>query len=330
MTYSGIPSEQGHDPLATAYEAGAGDLAAEALVHTYFFPPDMIGGSCPLVKGEEEALAWNAAAEGCASERIHLVWRVHDERVWFLAIRSSDLSSASDSWCPFASLLPGTDDAVPSPVIYTHYTDEAATLMAVDRDTLQIIRGTSSVIRAKAERMARDMGNAEIFDLVPDTIIQLKAAKWKSLSLLEDRARRFFGFASVVSAVLVTLMAGFVWFSASMVQIAYKADLKSLEERSNAAVLQLQQSAMVLRTSEMREQLAAFTRLNESMVTAQGWLKLYMLQAGALKWWAVVPSNLTSDRIQELGGVSVESTDDGLVIANNKASVLPKGQLKLP
>lgn len=315
------------DANASVLEAGALSTADEAL-QTFYFPPEMIGGSCPAVKGDEQALAWQAAAEACASERIHFVWRVFEDRVWYLAIRSEDLASHTKSWCPFACLLPGAPDSMGAPIIYTYYSDEAATLMAVDRESMQIIRGTSSVIKAKAERLSREMGNAEIFDLIPDRIITLKAVEWESLSLLENRARRFMGFASVIAAIIVTIFSVFVWFMASVTQLAYRSDLKDLQTRTAASLLQLQQTAMVLRTSDMREQVANFNKLNESLINAQGWLKLYMLKDNNVKWWGVVPENLTSNRIQELGGQTIEKNDEGLVIANGKDSYMRKGQIK--
>jgi hypothetical protein len=302
------------------------DLSEEALAQTFFFPAELIGGSCPQVKGEEEMLAWNAAAEACDSERIHFVWRAHEERVWYLAVRSSDLASHPHSWCPFASLLPGMPDANLPPVIYTYYSDEAAILMAVEKDSLHIIRSTSSVIKAKAERLSREMGNADTVDLIPDTIVKLKAKGWNSLSLLENRARRFFALASVLSALTIILASFFIWFSATVSQLAYKANLNELQARTNAAVMQLQQTAMELRTSGLREQIANFNTLNESLVNIEGWLKRYSYENNQVKWWAIVPQNLTSDRIQELKAQTIETSPEGLIIANSKASVIRKNQ----
>lgn len=299
---------------------------ADALIQTYYFPPELIGGSSPLVKGEEEQLAWQAAAEACDSERVHFVYRVHNERVWFLAVRSADLASHSKSWCPFASLLPGMIDARPAPVIYTFYSDEAASLMAVDNDTLQIIRGTSSVIRAKAEKMSREWQNAEMVDLVPDRIATFKAVEWDSLSMREERARRFFAFVSVTAAVITTLVAVFIWFSASLVQLTYNTALKEVQDRTSSAVIQLQQTAMQLRTSDLREQLSNFNKLNEGLVGVQGWLKMYLIRDNNVKWWAVVPPNLTSDRIADIGGQTLDNTEEGTVIGNGKDAVLRKGQ----
>ena len=324
MSYAGGTER---DINTSILETAALSTADEAL-RTFFFPPEMIGGSCPLVKGEEESIAWNAAAEACASERIHFVWRVHADRVWYLALRSEDMASRSKTWCPFASLLPGAPDAFEAPVIYTFYSDEAATLMAVDREGLQIIRGTSSVVKAKAERMARETGVVDIVELIPDRIVALRPVMWESLSLLENRARRFMGFAAVLSAVAVIALSIFVWFMASVTQLAYRSDLKELQGRTAQSLMELQQTAMILRTSDMREQISNFNILNENLIGANGWLKLYLMKDTVVKWWGVVPQNLTSDRIQEFGGQTIETTDEGLVVAKSKDSYLRKGQIK--
>ncbi len=314
--------------VLTSREAAPGESAISAseelLAQTFYFPNDLIGGSCPQVKGEEEMLAWNAAAEACDSERVHFVWRVHEGRVWYLAVRSADMASHATSWCPFASLLPGTQDAHLPPVIYTYYTEEAAIMMAVEQDNLQVIRGTTSIIRAKAERIAREIGNVEIVDLVPDSIVKLKPMDWESLSLLENRARRFFAFALVMTAIAVTAVSFFIWFSASVAQLTYKADLSMLARRTNDSVMQLQQNAQILRTSEFREQVAGFATLNEKLVGVNGWLRRYSIENGQVKWWATVPDNLTSDRIQELGAQSIEMSPEGNVIANAKDAVVRK------
>jgi hypothetical protein len=305
-----------------------GENFSTDLSQSYYFPAELIGGSSPYVKGEEEAMAWQAAAEACDSERIHFVHTASEGRVWYLAVRSMDLASHPKSWCPFAPVLPGLPDARPSPVIYTHYSDEAAALMAVHDDSLQVIRGTTSIIRAKAERMAREMNNAELVDLVPDVIVNLKPQPWQSLSLLEDRARRFLAITSALTGVAITIGSFFIWLLASITSLAYHANLTDLQARTHAAAVQLQQSATVLRTSEMREQLAAFSKLNENLINLQGWLKLYILQDGKVKWWAVVPSNLTSAPIQDLGAQTLDTTDDGIIIANSKESYMHKNQFK--
>ncbi|HVY12994.1 MAG TPA: hypothetical protein VHB73_05455 [Alphaproteobacteria bacterium] len=309
-----------------AAENESEETRAPGTPQDFYFPPEMIGGSSPQVKGDEEQLAWQAAAEACDSERLHFIWRAHEGRVWYLAVRSQDLASHPKSWCPLGALLPGQPDAHEPPVIYTYYSTEAATIMAVDKEGMQLIRGTASIVRAKVERMARDMGGAEVFDLVPDEILKLKPVNWDSLSLLEERARRFLAMALVGAGLVVIIGAFFVWFLASVSLMTSRADLSDLRTRTQTASMQLQQSATILRTSEMREQIAAFNRVNENLVDLQGWLKLYQIQDGRVKWWAEVPASLTSQPIQAIGAQSVDTSPDGSnIIANDKDSYVRKG-----
>src|ERR1700679_513742 len=51
----------------------------------FYFPPDLIGGTCPRIAGEEEEIVWNAAAEACDTERVHVVWQSFENRIWYLA-----------------------------------------------------------------------------------------------------------------------------------------------------------------------------------------------------------------------------------------------------
>jgi hypothetical protein len=158
-------------------------VGAPGMMGEYYFPPELIGGTCPRIAGEEENIVWNAAAEACDSERVHVVWQSLENKIWYLAVRSSELASHSDTWCPFAGLLPGMKDSVAPPVCYTYYGDESATMMLLTAEGLQIYRGTSLVVRAKAERSAREMGDAPIVELVPDKIMELHPIPWYSLSL---------------------------------------------------------------------------------------------------------------------------------------------------
>ena len=194
----------------------------------FYFPSELIGGCCPRVVGKEEEIVWNAAAEACDSERVHVVWHAIDNRIWYVAVRSAELASHPDTWCPFSSLLPGMKDAQAAPVCYTYYSDEAATMMTVTPDGLQIHRGMSSVVRAKAERSARELGDAPVIELVPERILKLSPAPWYSISLFEDRARRILATVARSSRRLtLTGLAFMVWLLTTMVTSSTsKANLK--------------------------------------------------------------------------------------------------------
>jgi hypothetical protein len=309
-------NEKSNDPaqfsssLSKAIFGGTGEIGED------YFPSELIGGCCPRVVGSEDSLAWNSAAESCDSERIHLVWQSFENKVWYVAVRSSELASHAHSWCPFASLLPGMKDAGPSPVCYTYYGDEMATLMAVTADTLQIYRGTTLVIRAKAERAARELGNAPVIDLVPDKIAQLTPVPWYSSSLFEDRARRILAAVSVFAALIFAGLAFLVWLSASMSLISSKHNLSEVQTRTRSKTEELLRITEKIRVSPMREQLAKFSELNDGLLALNGFLEIYEIKDGKTRWRAVIPANITADRINQLGGKTIESTPKGIAIGN--------------
>lgn len=284
----------------------------------YYFPPDLIGGCCPRVMGNEQEIVWNAAAEASDSERIHVIWQAKGDKIWYLAVRSSELASYPNTWCPFGSLLPGMKDANEPPICYTHYSDEAATMMTLAADGMQIHRGTTSMMRAKAERTARALDNAPVIELVPDRIEKLTPVPWYSLSLFEDRARRVWAALSVLSALFITGLALFVWLFVTMAIMAANADKKEIEARAKEKSLQLLQAVQTLHASPMRDQLAKFGDLNDGLLGLNGLLEIYQIQKGKVLWRAIVPPNVTSDRINELGGQTLDTSQQGVVIGNSR------------
>ncbi|MGE3623006.1 MAG: hypothetical protein AB7H77_03900 [Bdellovibrionales bacterium] len=290
--------------------------SAPGLMGDYYFPSELIGGCCPRVVGSEEDIVWNAAAEACDSERVHVVWQAIENRIWYVAVRSAELAAHPNTWCPFASLLPGMKDSQPSPVCYTYYSDEAATMMTVTQDGLQIHRGMSSVVRAKAERTARDLGNAPVIELVPERILKLTPSPWYSISLFEDRARRILATFAVLTALSLTGLAFVVWLMTTMVVLTAKANLEKANERAELKTTELMRTAVELRASPMRDQLAAFANVNDGLLAVNGFLEIYEIKDGKTRWRALVPANVTADRINDIGGKTIETSADGVAIGN--------------
>ncbi len=282
----------------------------------YYFPAELIGGTCPRIAGEEEQIVWNAAAEACDTERVHVVWHAVENKIWYLAVRSNELASHAGTWCPFASLLPGMKDVSPPPVCYTYYSDETATMMAVTADGLQVYRGTTLVVRAKAERTSRELGDAPIVELVPDRILGLTPVPWYSVSLFEDRARRFIAVLSVVIALSFASLAFIVWLLASMSLLATRHDISEALKNTHDKTLTLMSTVEHLRASPMRDQLAKFVDLNDGLISVNGLMEVYQIKDGKTRWRAVLPSNVTADRINELGGKTIETTPQGVAIGN--------------
>jgi hypothetical protein len=293
--------------------------SAPGLLGEFYFPNELIGGCCPRVVGQEEEIVWNAAAEACDTERVHVVWQAMENRIWYIAVRSAEIASHPNTWCPFASLLPGMKDAQSAPVCYTYYSDEAATMMTITADGLQIHRSMSSVVRAKAERMARELGDAPIIELVPERILKLTPAPWYSLSLFEDRARRVFATMAVFTALAFAGLAFAVWLLTTMVIVGTHASLKAAQQRTESKTIDLMHTVSDLRASPMREQLANFADVNDGLLTLNGYLEVYEINDSKARWRAVAPANITADRISALdngGGRTIETTADGVVIGN--------------
>lgn len=291
-------------------------FTGKSLAGGIYFPPELIGGGCPRVPGQEREIVWNAAAEACDSERVHVVWQATEDKIWYLATRAADLASHPNTWCPFASLLPTSETLDDGPVCYTYYADEAATMMTIMGGALNVHRGTSSVIRAKAERFARDVAGMHLVDLTPEAMASLTAVPWYSVSLFEDRVRRVLAVLSVVSALTITVIAFLIWIGASLSLLSSHRDLTSIQERTEQKSIDLMAEVQKLRISPLRDQMAKFAELNDSLLQIGGWMKVYEIKAGRLRWKAVVPSSVTGDFINELGGRMIETTSQGVVIGN--------------
>lgn len=287
----------------------------------FYFPVDLIGGCCPRIIGEEQQIVWNAAAEAADSERVHVVWQSQGDKIWYVAVRSAELGSHPNTWCPFAAMLPGMKDAAIPPAIYTYFSDEAATMMTITNDGLQLHRGMSSVVRAKAERTSRELDNAPVLEIVPDMIERLIPVPWFSLSLFEDRARRILAAASVFAALSVAAIAFLVWCLVSVAVLSSSIEKDEIQKRTEDKTVKLMSSVQNTRASPMREQLAKFADLNDGLLTINGLLEVYQIREGKLLWRAVVPANVTSDRINELGGQTLETNPQGVTVGNSREAL---------
>lgn len=302
--------------MAKALLGGVGALG------DYYFPADLIGGCCPRVVGEEQEIVWNAAAEAADTERVHIIWQGVGDKIWYLAIQSIEQSSHPDTWCPFASLLPGLKDAAKPPIVYTFFSDEMATMMTVLPDGLQIHRGTTSVVRAKAERVSRENNEAPIVDLVPDRISDLTPFPWHSISLFEERARRILATTAVACAMLFASVAIMIWLVAAMTTVSAHADLEVIKERSARTSVNLLKMVQAQRASPMREQLASFADVNDGLLSLNGFLEVYIIKRNQPVWRAIVPRNVTANRIKDLGGQTLDSDDSrGVLIGNSREAL---------
>ena len=318
-----VPGAEGKSELALGKISESSSSMIKALLGTPgyvgdpYFPPDLIGGTCPRIAGEEEEIVWNAAAEACDSERVHVVWQSFENRIWYLAIKSSELASKPGSWCPLASLLPTMKDAAVPPVCYTYFGEEIAVLMLITADGLQVFRGTGPIVRAKAERTARELGQIQIVNLDIDSVEKLTPVPWYSVSLFEDRARRVLATLSVLASLIVAGLSFLVWLSASMSLLASRHELADALGRTQSKSMELMREAEATRASPLRDQMEKFLGVNDSLLALNGFLNVYEIKDKKTRWRAVVPPSATADRITAIGGKNIEATDKGVAIGND-------------
>lgn len=306
-----------------AAEGGGFFSGANALNNAYF-PNELIGGVCPRVPGQEREIAWHAASEACDTERIQLVWSVAGDKIWYLAARSAEFASHPHTWCPFASFLPGLPDAQPAPVCYAYYSDEIAVLMTVTDDTLQVHRGTSTVVRAKAERVARELGMAQIVTLDPDVIMKVQPLAWHSVTLFEDRLRRMLSMIVVTVGLAFASVAFFIWLFAVFGILQQHRDLADIQDRTRQKTMDLMNDVEKMRASLLREQVARFAELNEGLVQVGGWMKFYQIKQGKVRWRAAVPPSVTGEKIKELGAKLLTTDNQGVLIGTDNDPVVKR------
>ena len=66
----------------------------------------------------------------------------------------------------------------------------------------------------------------------------------------------------------------------------------------------------------MRDQLATFANVNDGLLTVNGFLEVYEIKDGKARWRAIVPTNVTADKIDDIGGKTIETTPNGVAVGN--------------
>src|SRR5262249_55232964 len=148
-------------------------------------------------------------------------------------------------------------------------------------------------------------------------ILALTPAPWYSLSLFEDRARRILATLAVLSAISFAVLAFFIWMMTAMVIVTSKANLNSAQTRTQEKTMELLKTVDNLRASPIKDQLSKFADINDGLLAINGFLEVYAVdKTGQSRWRAIIPPNVTADRINAIGGKTIENTPAGVAIGN--------------
>jgi hypothetical protein len=134
--------------------------------------------------------------------------------------------------------------------------------------------------------------------------------------LFEERARRILATIAVFTAIGFAVLSFFVWLLASMSLIASRHDLSETLDRTEYKTIELMNTVERLRNSPMRQQLEDFANINDGLLNINGMLEIYEIKDKKTRWRATVPSNVTADPINQIGGKTIETKPEGVIIGN--------------
>lgn len=250
-----------------------------------FLPGELIGGGIPYVPGMEDEAVWNAASQACATEKVHYVYTIEDNRVWYLACPSSALASAPDSWCPLAAALPGNSEFWDKQSVYIYEKDGLASALRWDQETgrMQIFFGAARTILPRIQSMEANFItiNPQIADIVP----------WRNKQLRSEQLARGAARMLVVSGILVNIiLMGFMAVQYIMINFIDR-QLGKVQVETEDASMKLLTKAAEMSQNEVLRHTVRVQQLLGDLAKIDGTLVRYeVVKGGKLEWEALVPA----------------------------------------
>ena len=258
-----------------------------------YLPQDLIGGSLPHIPGSEDEAVWNAASQACGTEKIHYVYSIDEDRVWYLACPSSALASNPDSWCPMAAALPGNSEFWDRETVYLYEQEGLASALRWDPETgrMQVFLGASRTILPRVQSMDANFVtvNPDVADVVAWRNRTLRTEK---LSRAVIRSLIYTGLAVNILAILILIM--------SLVSISFvNRDLKDVKEKTDQAAHDLVESGANVMQSDSIKHMVRVQQLLDKIALSNGYLVRYEVAGDRVEWNAIVPQGLASTAIED-------------------------------
>lgn len=270
-------------------------------------PTELIGGGIPYVAGLEDEAVWNAAAQACATEKVHYTYTIEGDKIWYLACPSSSLASMPDSWCPLAAALPGNSEYWDKDSVYIFEKDGVAAALRWDKETerLQIYYGAARTILPRLQSMDANFItiNAQTASIIP----------WKNRQLRTEQLARGTARIAVISGILVSLMLlgfGILQFIATNF---IDRQLESVKTSSEEASMQLISKASELSHNEVLDYTARLQQLLDDLSEIDGTLVRYEIKNGGLEWEALVTAGYSKGVLSIQGTAQPGIEPDGRI-----------------
>lgn len=274
---------------------------------TPFLPGELIGGGIPYVAGLEEEAVWNAAAQACATEKVHYVYSVEDNKVWYLACPSTALASAPDSWCPLAAALPGNSEYWDRESVYIYEKDGLAAALRWDSETgrMQIFFGAARTILPRLQTMEANFItiNPQTADIIP----------WKSKQLRTEQLGRGAARLLMISGILTSLVLLGVMAIQFITINFLDRKLSDVKTQSEEASMQLMTKATELSQNELLKHTVRVQQLLDDLSKIDGTLVRYEVKGGVVEWEALVPAAYSTGVMSVRGQAQPGIEDDGRI-----------------
>jgi hypothetical protein len=275
---------------------------------TPYLPAELIGGGIPYIPGMEDEAVWNAASQACATEKVHYVYTIDGERVWYLACPSTALSSAPDSWCPLAAALPGNSEFWDKQSVYIYEKDGLASALRWDAETgrLQIFFGAARTILPRIQSMEANFItiNPQIADIIP----------WRNQQLRSEQLARGTARMLVLSGILVSLgLLGFMLLQYVGLNFVDR-HLETIHEQTETASMELLRKASDLSQNDVLKHTVRLQQLLDDLSQIDGTLVRYEVsKGGKLEWEALVTAGYSKGVLSIQGTAQPGIEPDGRI-----------------
>ena len=272
-----------------------------------YLPIDVIGGSVPAIPGMEEEAVWNAASQACATDRVHFVYVVSEERCWYIAVPSSALASHPDTWCPLAAALPGNSEYWDKESVYVYEQDGVAAGMRWDPDTgrMQIYAGPTRVILPRLQSL-----DANFLTINAD---KATPVPWKNRYMQEERlSRQTVKWLFWVGACTAILCLG-LWMMTHLAVAFLRPNVDILQRQTTQATEKLMLEAARLTRSDAEKHFVRIQELLNQLEGLGGTLVKYDVTDGKIVWEAIIPSASGGANLTRLKAQAVSTEPDGRV-----------------
>lgn len=272
-----------------------------------FLPSELVGGSIPYVAGTESEAVWNAAAQACATEKVHYVYSIDGDRVWYLACPSSALASAPDTWCPMAAALPGNSEYWDKETVYIYEKDGLASAMRWDKETgrMQIFLGASRTILPRVQSM-----DANFITINPQVA---NIVMWRNRQLRSELLARATARMLVASGIVVSLLLIAFLFIQYVAVNFVDRKLSDVQSESEKASMQLLTKSVSISQNEVLKYTVRLQQLLDDLEKIDGTLVRFEVKNGKMEWEALVPAAYSTGVMSVKGRAQPGIEGDGRI-----------------